>query len=78
MIASMSRRGQCWDIAPMESFFHSLKTEHVYFEDFVTRHHAKESIFEWIEVYYNRQRMHSTLGYKTPECYEHFANVDHT
>ena len=78
MIASMSRRGQCWDNAPMESFFHSLKTEHVYFEEFATRNEAKESIFEWIEVYYNRQRIHSTLGYQTPECYEQLANGNHS
>lgn len=78
MIASMSRRGQCWDNAPMESFFHSLKTEHVYFEEFATRNEAKESIFEWIEVYYNRQRIHSTLGYQTPECYEQLANANHS
>ncbi len=78
IIASMSRRGQCWDNAPMESFFHSLKTEHVYFEEFSTRNEAKESIFEWIEVFYNRQRIHSTLGYQTPECYEQLANANHS
>ena len=76
MIASMSGRGQCWDNAPMESFFHTLKTEHVYFEDFVTRRQARESIFEWIEVFYNRIRLHSTLGYVTPECYEQRAYAD--
>jgi len=73
MVGSMSGRGQCWDNAPMESFFHSLKTEHVYFEDFEYRSQARESIFEWIEVFYNRQRLHSTLGYSTPECYEQAA-----
>jgi len=70
MVPSMSGKGQCWDNAPMESFFHSLKTEHIYFEDFALRLTARESIFEWIEVFYNRQRLHSTLGYATPECYE--------
>ena len=54
----------------MESFFHSLKTEHVYFEDFKTRAEAVSNIFEWIEVFYNRQRIHSTLGFVSPECYE--------
>jgi putative transposase len=73
MTPSMSGKGQCWDNAPMESFFHSLKTEHVYFEDFTYRSAARESIFEWIEVFYNRQRLHSTLGYSTPECYEQAA-----
>jgi putative transposase len=67
---SMSRKGNCWDNAPAESFFHTLKTEHVYFEDFLTRDEARESVFEWIEVFYNRQRRHSSLGYFSPECYE--------
>ncbi|MBC7531674.1 MAG: IS3 family transposase [Oligoflexus sp.] len=53
-----------------------IKTEHIYFETFLTRRQAKESLFEWIEVYYNRQRMHSTLGYRTPECYEQIANAN--
>lgn len=76
MIPSMSRAGDCWDNAPMESFFHTLKTEHVFFEKFETRKEARRSIFEWIEVFYNRTRMHSGLGYETPECYERqaFAN----
>jgi putative transposase len=70
MISSMSRKGNCWDNAPMESFFHTLKTEHVFFEEFFTRRQARESIFEWVEVFYNRQRRHSSLGYLSPECYE--------
>jgi len=73
MIASMSRKGDCWDNAPMESFFHTLKTEHVFFEKFATRAQARRSIFEWIAVFYNRKRMHSSLGYETPECYERQA-----
>jgi len=73
MKGSMSRKGDCWDNAPMESFFHSLKTEHVYFEDFKTKTEAVSSIFEWIEVFYNRQRIHSTLGFVSPECYEQIA-----
>ena len=70
MTASMSRKGNCHDNAVAESFFHTLKVEHVYHERFATRREAKASIFEWIEVLYNRQRMHSALGYVSPECYE--------
>lgn len=73
MVASMSRKGQCWDNALMESFFHTLKTEHVYHERFRTKDHARRSVFEWIEVFYNRQRIHSALGYVTPVCYERRA-----
>lgn len=54
----------------MESFFHTLKTEHVYFEHYVTREQAKQSIFEYVEVFYNRQGLHSTLGYLTPSDFE--------
>jgi len=67
---SMSRRGNCWDNAAMESFFHSLKTECVYHERYLTRDEAKKSVFDYIEVFYNRQRKHSYLGYKSPEQYE--------
>lgn len=63
---SMSRSGNCWDNAPMESFFHTLKVEFVHHEEFATRAEAKLKIFEWIETFYNRQRLHSSLGYKTP------------
>jgi putative transposase len=67
---SMSRRANCWDNAPMESFFASLKKELVHHEDYQTREEAKASIFEYIEVFYNRQRRHSTLGFKSPVEYE--------
>ncbi len=67
---SMSRKGNCWDNAVAESFFHSLKTECVYHERYLTRDSAKKSIFDYIEVFYNRQRRHSYLGYKSPEQYE--------
>ena len=70
IICSMSRRGNCWDNAVAESFFHSFKTELIYHEDFKTREEAKRKIFEWLEVYYNRQRLHSTLGYRTPVGFE--------
>jgi len=63
---SMSRRGNCLDNAPMESFFASLKTERVHQAQFRTRAEAKAAMFEYIEVFYNRQRLHSALGYRTP------------
>ena len=66
---SMSRSGNCWDNAPMESFFHTLKVEFVHQEEFATRAEAKLKIFEWIETFYNRQRLHSSLGYKTPVAF---------
>lgn len=68
MIQSMSRKGNCWDNAPMESFFDSLKCEHANHVKFGDIDHARESIFEWIEIFYNRQRLHSSIGYKTPCC----------
>lgn len=67
---SMSRRADCWDNAPMESFFASLKNELVHHDDYQTREEAQASIFEYIEVFYNRQRRHSTLGFKSPTEYE--------
>lgn len=68
--ASMSGTGNCYDNAAMESFFHTLKTEHVHFEQYKTREEAMRSIFEYVEVFYNRQRLHSTLGYLSPATYE--------
>ncbi len=67
---SMSRRADCWDNAPMESFFASLKKELVHHEDYATREQARASLFEYIEVFYNRERRHSTLGYRTPADHE--------
>jgi transposase InsO family protein len=67
---SMSRRGNCYDNAVMESFFGTLKTELVHHEHYTTRSQASGSIFEYIEVFYNRQRLHSTLGYLSPEAFE--------
>ena len=66
----MSEVGQCWDNAPAESFFASLKKELVHDEDYQSRAEAIASIFEYIEVFYNRQRRHSTLGYVSPAEYE--------
>lgn len=70
---SMSRRGNCWDNAPMESFFASLKKELVHDEDYPSRAAARASVFEYIEVFYNRVRRHSALGYKSPAEYERAA-----
>lgn len=67
---SMSRKGNCYDNAVMESFFASLKKELVHQEDYQTRAEARQSLFEYIEVFYNQQRLHSTLGYLSPAEYE--------
>lgn len=67
---SMSGVGQCWDNAPAESFFASLKKELVHDADFATRGEARAAIFEYIEIFYNNQRLHSSLGYVTPAAYE--------
>jgi putative transposase len=70
---SMSRKGNCWDNAVAESFFSSLKMELVYLTDFATRHQARTALFEYIEVFYNRRRRHSSLGYLSPLEYERAA-----
>lgn len=72
MVASMSRKGNCWDNAPMESFFNSLKNERVFHEDYETRAEAKQDVFEYIEVFYNRRRRHSALNYRSPT--QHYAD----
>lgn len=69
-ICSMSRKGNCWDNAVAESFFHSIKTELIYTERYATRGIAKQSIFQYIEVYYNRIRRHSAIGSKAPTMFE--------
>ena len=66
MICSMSRKGDCWDNAPTESWFGSFKNERVYGERFETRNEVIAMTFEYIEVFYNRRRLHSTLGYTSP------------
>jgi transposase InsO family protein len=66
MTCSMSRKGNCWDTAPSESWFGSFKNERVYGERFETRDEMKAMTFEYIEVFYNRKRQYSTLGYKLP------------
>ncbi len=71
MCASMSRVGDCWDNAVVESFFATLKTELVEGTDWGTREEAREALFDYLEVWYNRQRRHSTLGYQSPVHFEH-------
>jgi putative transposase len=66
MTCSMSRKGNCWDNAPTESFFNSLKNERVHGKRYRTREEARADVFEYIEVFYNRRRRHSTLGFISP------------
>lgn len=75
MLCSMSRKGDCWDNAVMESFYRSLKVESDYSVKYKTRKEAKRDIFMYIEMFYNRIRRHSYLGYKSPEEYEMLANI---
>jgi putative transposase len=70
IMCSMSRKGNCWDNEPMESFFATLKKELVHSEDYLTRAEAGQSIFEYIEVFYNRVRRHSALNYLSPVNFE--------
>jgi len=74
---SMSGVAQCWDNAPVESFFASLKRELVHHERYTTREEAKASIFEYVEAFYNRVRRHSSLGYVSPEEFERTHNPNH-
>ena len=67
---SMSRSGNCWDNAAMESFFKTFKVELTYQEHYATREEARKSIYEYIELFYNRQRLHSSLGYRSPVEFE--------
>jgi transposase InsO family protein len=69
-VGSMSKKGDCWDNAVAESFFHTLKVELIHRMKFMTREEAKRKIFEYIEMYYNTKRAHSTLGYLSPLEYE--------
>jgi transposase InsO family protein len=74
MEVSMSGKGDCWDNACMESFWATLKTELVNDACYATREQARQSIFEYIEVFYNRKRLHSSLGYNSPEAFEASLN----
>ena len=71
MLGSMSRKGNCWDNAPMESFFNSLKNERVHGQRYETREQARQDIFDYIEAFYNQSRRHSSLGYVSPA--QHYA-----
>jgi putative transposase len=73
IIASMSGKGDCWDNALMESFWATLKTELVNQTRYATRSQARAAVFEYIEVFYNRKRLHSSLGYVSPETFEAVA-----
>jgi len=74
MQSSMSGKGNCWDNACAESFWATLKTELVHHEQYDTMEQAKQSIFEYIEIFYNRKRLHSSLGYLSPEAFEASLN----
>ena len=73
----MSRKGNCWDNAISESFFATLKKECIYQTEFPTRGSAQSELFDYIEVFYNRERLHSTLGYKSPHEYEQECKTMH-
>lgn len=70
IIQSMSRKGNCWDNAVAESFFHTLKTEFVHHMQFKTREEAKDAIVKYIEIFYNRKRLHSANDYMAPVAFE--------
>jgi len=72
---SMSRKGNCWDNAVAESFFHTLKTELISLEEFDTHEQAPTAVFEYVEVFYNRQRCHSANGYLAPLAYEQTLKI---
>ena len=74
-IQSMSRRGDCYDNAITETFFHTLKTELIQRTKYKTREEARKSIFEYIEIFYNRKRLHSALGYRPPVEFEGLTNL---
>ena len=79
MVCSMSRKGNCWDNAPTESFFNSLKNERVHSTRYHTRAEATADLFDYIEPFYNRKRLHSTLGYASPKKFlEAWINDQHT
>jgi len=74
-VASMNRQGNCWDNAVMESFFHTLKMEHVYWCHYDSVEEVETSLFDYIELYYNSCRSHSYLNYKNPAAFERMKNV---
>jgi putative transposase len=70
----MSRKGNCWDNAVVESFFKTLKAECVYQNKFINKQQAAVIVFEYIEIWYNRKRLHSALGYVSPKEFEDLLN----
>ena len=76
VIQSMSGKGNCFDNAVTETFFHTLKTELMFDCVFKTREEAKSAIFEYIEIFYNRERRHSTLGYCSPVKFEQYLELE--
>ena len=76
LVCSMSRRGNCWDNACMESFFGSLKTEWIRNKKYSTSEDAKKDVFNYIEIFYNRRRRHASLGYLSPAAYEELNEND--
>lgn len=76
LVCSMSRRGNCWDNACMESFFASLKTEWISNKKYSTSEDAKKDVFNYIEIFYNRRRRHASLGYLSPAAYEELNEND--
>ena len=75
MLCSISRKGNCWDNAVMESFYRTLKVELIYPKNYETRIEAQRDVFEYIEIFYNREGLHSFLGYNSPEEYEKIIKV---
>lgn len=73
-VQSMSRKGNCWDNAVAESFFHTLKTQLTHHEHFRDKNEAELALFNYIEAYYNRKRRHSAIGYKTPAEFEQYVD----
>ena len=72
-LPSMSRRGNCWDNAVAESFFKTIKSELIYDGIFNTKQEARLAIFDYIEIFYNRKRLHSTINYMSPHDYKKFV-----
>jgi putative transposase len=73
-VQSMSRKGNCWDNAVAESFMKTIKTELIYQMDLIDIKHAEQVLFDYIEMFYNRKRLHATLGYVSPAMFESFYN----
>ncbi len=78
MVCSMSRKGNCWDNAPTESFFNSLKNERIHGTRYGTRAEAEADLFDYIVPFYNRKRLHFTLGYASPVVFlENWISAQH-